>query len=154
MRICIYCWLRYLSPLSAALLITLFGLDSTICVFHWVRFDYLVVCTFLSIRTPNVWITIHRFLSHWEWSAQISPPSDLCSGSTKFMCMQSLLWFVYNIDMCSSCILTFHLFILSYLPHDVHMMMSIFDRLAVLFTISTVWLYAYLRNVADDLLRA
>ncbi|XP_051192631.1 nucleobase-ascorbate transporter 6 [Lolium perenne] len=34
-----------------------------------------------------------------------------------------------------------------YLPHAVHMMRSIFDRFAVLFTIPIVWLYAYLLTV-------
>ncbi|PWZ21593.1 Nucleobase-ascorbate transporter 6 [Zea mays] len=34
-----------------------------------------------------------------------------------------------------------------YLPHAVHMLKSIFDRFAVLFTIPIVWLYAYLLTV-------
>nr|CAB3448149.1 unnamed protein product [Digitaria exilis] len=34
-----------------------------------------------------------------------------------------------------------------YLPHTVHMLRSIFDRFAVLFTIPIVWLYAYLLTV-------
>ncbi|CAN6239469.1 unnamed protein product [Urochloa humidicola] len=34
-----------------------------------------------------------------------------------------------------------------YLPHTVHMLKSIFDRFAVLFTIPIVWLYAYLLTV-------
>uniref|UniRef100_A0A0D9VKV9 Nucleobase-ascorbate transporter 6 n=1 Tax=Leersia perrieri TaxID=77586 RepID=A0A0D9VKV9_9ORYZ len=34
-----------------------------------------------------------------------------------------------------------------YLPHAIHMMKSIFDRFAVLFTIPIVWLYAYLLTV-------
>ncbi|KAF7091046.1 hypothetical protein CFC21_093705 [Triticum aestivum] len=34
-----------------------------------------------------------------------------------------------------------------YLPHTIHMMKSIFDRFAVLFTIPLVWLYAYLLTV-------
>lgn len=36
---------------------------------------------------------------------------------------------------------------LQYLPHTVHMLRSIFDRFAVLFTIPIVWLYAYLLTV-------
>jgi hypothetical protein len=138
---------RYLSPLSAAPLVALVGFGLYELGFPSVSFDNCVsirysfkdICSCLNSKYPGCQM-------YWDWSTWTNPSGDLCNGMIGFLYI-CLLHPICSLSTCHPTTIFLFVPFLQYLPHTVHMLKSIFDRFAVLFTIPIVWLYAYLLTV-------